>query len=214
MKHRRRSTFRFLRLGWFGAPSAWALLAATSLPAVAEPVFDEGAPGDMTPRATTLGAPAFTFAPGTGWAVGGANGWARSSVTSPPMRILGDGGATVTVTHAFDFEWSAEDNDAFDGGHLNVRVNGGPPILVDAWTTGGYGDELDGIDGLGFTPGWFGTNAGPLTSVAELTGVSAGDVIELIFEAGWDLSTARPAPNWTIASLDVAGVEILPVVPE
>lgn len=112
--------------------------------------------------------------------------------------------------HRFSFEFNS--NDAFDGGLLEVRINGGAFTYVpnSSLTGTGYTPDFDGVDGLGQKTGFSSTSAGYgggsfVNTTAALGTFAPGDTVVVRFVGGWDESSAFASPNWVIDNVSVTG---------
>ncbi len=155
-----------------------------------------------------LGTSEWTYSAGANWHVNGVNDSSRALVSTP--LTLSGGPVTVSFTHTRDFEIFS------DGGTLQMSLDGGTTFTpVTNFTSNGYdgyifsgnfnplGDQ--GLQGFWEGPG----PVGPLTSVASLGTLAAGP-LQLQWNAGWDDTNLRAAPNWTITSVTVTGLQALP----
>ena len=128
--------------------------------------------------------------------------WA-SMLHTPPLVVPQDGTVTLSFSHRYSFE------DQWDGGQVQMSVNGGPWTTVDGFTDNGYTWlSLIGNHVLQNQPGFNGTSAGYangdlITSVVALGPFSAGDRVEVRFVGAWDECTTGSRPNWVIDSVQL-----------
>ena len=185
------------------------LAAAIGVPvAQSALIFDGNFPGDMIASSSD---PAWMHLDGSGWEVGASEEGAISRLSSAPLVVSSTGSVSIELRHVLDFELFSEGDpqveaDSFDGGQLNVSVNGGAETLWNDWVTGGYTPDIDGVDGLFFEEGWSGFSDALVVSTATIDNLSAGDTVQFIFEAGWDGSVINPEPNWILESFSVTNV--------
>ena len=163
---------------------------------------------------------------GGAWYTAGVGSTSIKTLTSPVMTVAGAGPIDVVIQHRYNFERGFEigNPDAWDGGNLRYRVNGGTWTTVanDAFAAGGYNNAVtdNGVDGLPidlnanpptFDPGWWWASTGYstpqyITSAATFGNFSAGDTVQIALRGGWDLDSATASPNWVIGSIQVDGV--------
>jgi hypothetical protein len=133
---------------------------------------------------------------------------AEEVLISPPISIASPG-AALTFRNRWQFE--SEEGFAFDGGVLEIAIDGGAftDILAagGSFVSGGYTGEISGDYGnpLAGRSAWGGTSAGYpayLTTVVHLPAAAAGHSIRLQWRIGSDISVG--AVGWHIDSIVVA----------
>lgn len=127
-------------------------------------------------------------------------------LTSELLRAT-SGTVNLTLTHAYNFE---DPYDFFDGGVLELSTNGGAFNVVTP--TGGYPmavGVMDGVDALGFIPGWGGNSGGSVVDTFALAG-NSGDELRFRFHSAWDGSILTTSPNWSLSSFSVENVVAVP----
>ena len=129
-----------------------------------------------------------------------------TTLTTPAASISQAGNVRLTFVH----RWSMEQGN-WDGGAVQVSVNGGPYVTVpnSSFTSGGYngtvlansasvlrGQMAFVLDSAGHqTPSF-------ITSVAELGYMSPGDTVSIRFLYAGDTNTrGNFVPNWEITSM-------------
>ena len=88
-------------------------------------------------------------------------------------------------------------------------MNGSELQYLENWTSGGYTPDIDGVDGLGFIPGWS-SSAIDLVSEGTIVGLTPGDFLTILFVAGWDSSVFAGDPAWTLSEVDLSNVVPIP----
>jgi hypothetical protein len=179
---------------------------------------EDFANGDGGFTQTTNGAPAnpWTFnAEGANWFTAGeanevasVNHYLGTSAISIPTPLE----SPPVLRISFDHRYSIETGD-WDGGALQYNVNGGAFITVPKtdFSQNGYNNVIglqgghDLAGGDGFVANSQDFAAGTLiTSVAEVSGLSAGDVIIVRFIAAFDsFAKGEFVPNWEIKKVIV-----------
>jgi hypothetical protein len=124
-------------------------------------------------------------------------------LTSPAITVPASGNATVNLTHRYSFEGGA-----YDGGQIQLSVNGGAFSAVTSFSQNGYGGAVVGngvLNGqsafINDSPGY---STGYIVSIASLGGLSAGDSIQVRFVTGWDECSTGGNPSWQIDALRIA----------
>ena len=145
------------------------------------------------------------------WYTDGVASSSIKTLTSPEMEVASDGSVTITIEHRYHFEvFTLGGGQLFmDGGQVRYRINGGSwtPVADGQFSQNGYTGWVLSL----FSSGWSGTSSGYSTqlyvsSVATLSGLTAGDTLELQLRAGWDSSIVWTAPNWAIGEVSVSNV--------
>lgn len=170
--------------------------------------------------ATSGRASSFTYNATDGqWQVAGVAMAGHSRLVAPVFTVMDGGPVSLAFSHLYDFEASST-GVAFDGGQLRVSVNGGTEQLVGAalglFIHGGYGH----VGSSYFTnpfPGqqvWSGSSGGIIDSIAQLGSFDVGTTLAFSWLAGWDVSEARPSPNWALRSITLSDGPNVAEVPE
>jgi hypothetical protein len=147
------------------------------------------------------------------WEVLGGEGNVFGGVITPEQTIPGPGPVELTLTHRYNIE-----GDLYDGGIVEVSINGGPfkVLAAENFSQNGYGDGI--LIGNGYTlgqQGWGGASDGfdaetLITSVATIPGTIAGDKIRVRFMGGWDDGFTPAGIDWEIAGVKLtAGATVL-----
>ena len=144
----------------------------------------------------------------------GCNGPSTSALRTPTIAMTNDGSVTLTFAHRHSFE---ADTTLWDGGQVQISVNGGPFVVVptSAFTANGYNGTIAGSTLLADRSGFTGDSAGYdsrtlITSTAVLGPFNAGDKIQVQFIASWDDCSEAKEPNWQIASMALSSGLVLP----
>jgi hypothetical protein len=147
------------------------------------------------------------------WEVEGGEGNIFGGITTPEQTVPGPGPVQLTLTHRYNFE-----GDLFDGGIVEVSINGSPFKVLsgDNFSLNGY--VADRLIGNGYTlsqRAWNGPSDGfdvqnMTTSVATIPGVAAGDKIRVRFMGGWDDGYTPDGIDWEIAGVKLtAGAAVM-----
>jgi hypothetical protein len=188
----------------------FALGATTAGPGASENfdgVTPPALPAGWT-AARTGGTAAIDWATTTAFFVSAPNGVATGSVpttatatlTSPTFPI-GDAGGTLEFRNNFALETG------FDGGVLEISINGGPfADLVAAggsFIAGGYNNTIDPTfaNPLAGRPAWTGSSGGFILTRATLPPAAAGQNVQLRWLAGYDESVSPTGAGWRIDDL-------------
>lgn len=145
-----------------------------------------------------------------GWQVQGGEGVLNGSITTPAIPVPG-GTVELTLRHRYNFEGDGTAAGAWDGGVVQVSINGGDFTTVEDtnFTQNGYFDlplvgnhVLTGQLGFnGASPGF--ADSTLITSVATIPGVLPGDSIRLRFLGAWDEGFTPGGIDWEIAGVTV-----------
>ena len=128
---------------------------------------------------------------------------------SRPITIS-SASAQVSFRNRYDFEFSM--GTFWDGGVLEVSVNGGPFLDVihpdisgGSFVSGGYNGTLSGIadNPLSGQPAWSSSSGGYVTSTINLNASLQGTTIVLRWRCGTDQNTG--GPGWWVDNLTVTG---------
>ena len=130
-----------------------------------------------------------------------------SRLTSPAVNVSQPGFVTVAYSHRYSFE-----NGNWDGGRLEVSINGGAftPVANSAYTAGGYnGTVVAGNSVLSGQVAFVGNSPnhqgpGYVDSQASLGYMNPGDTVVLRFVYAGDTNTRGDfTPSWEITSVKV-----------
>ncbi|RFC52265.1 MAG: Concanavalin A-like lectin/glucanases superfamily protein/PA14 domain-containing protein [Verrucomicrobia bacterium] len=163
---------------------------------------------DQVPGSITV-PNSFTVTPAgirSNWNVQGGEGVINGSITSPPIVIPAGGPVEITLNHRYNFE-----GDEWDGGVIQVSVNGGDFVNVEnsSFTANGYHEvPLIGNHVLNGQLAWNGASAGFATgtfidSVATVPGIAAGDSVRFRFLGAWDEGYTPDGLDWQIYGFKV-----------
>ncbi len=134
------------------------------------------------------------------WNLFGANGLTGAGLTSPTMTASG-GQVTLQFSHTRNFEV------AFDGGYVELSVNGGAFSRVPgtSFSQNGYTSSL-----FNFGESFSGDFPTPLTSIADLGNFGVADNFALRFVANFDASVLRSTNAWNLLSVSLSNTELRP----
>jgi hypothetical protein len=138
------------------------------------------------------------------WTAAGGLGVVNSALDTPVVTIPTAGGVTVSFDHRYNFEGSL-----WDAGQVQVSINGGDFVAVEASAMIQNGYANGAIIGNGVLKGLNGFNAASpgyaegvnISSTGVLGQVAAGDTVQVRFIGAWDEGTVAGAPNWSISSV-------------
>ena len=181
-----------------------------------------GSTGSLTPSSWTHSATAGVGSNNGAWFVNNfeadtsTNAWIGLTLTSPVISITATSDHRISFDHRFSFEPS------FDGGQLQVSLNGGGFVTVgnSAFTAGGYTGTIDssfaGLSLIGGQQAWTGNSTGYatpnyVTSSATLA-FSAGDSLQFRFLGVWDSNTVGTNPGWVIDNVAVTAIPEPPAI--
>lgn len=162
------------------------------------------------------------FSSGT-WFTNGAGNAAvvNSALDSPLISVPSAGKLSLGFAHRYDFE--DDGTTLWDGGQVQVSVNGSPfkPVIAQQFIDGGYrtdklilGNSPPLTGQYGFASKSLDYDSGALNaSVANLGAFSAGDTLQLRFMAAWDECCGPAGPQWQIGPVAVEYDNSLPDLP-
>ena len=128
---------------------------------------------------------------------------------SRPIAIS-SASAQISFRNWFSFEFS--DGTFWDGGVLEVSINGGafvdvthPSVSNGTFVSGGYNGTIDGTadNPLSGQSAWASSSGGYITSTINLIPALQGQSIVLRWRCGTD--QAEGGPGWHVDSLTVTG---------
>ncbi len=134
-----------------------------------------------------------------------------TALQSPPMLVSPVDAFILTIDHRYGFE---ENRDVWwDGGVIELRVDGGPWTDADTWVVPGYDGTISDQAGnvLANREAFSGYNASwpALEQLVLDFGIAlAGSVVEVRFRIGTD--QAGDAEGWEIDRFEVAGIDDSP----
>jgi hypothetical protein len=175
-----------------------------------------GSTGNQAPPSWVYGATAGVGANNGAWFVNnfvasvGDNAWTGLTLTSPAVLIGTAGNYQFRFDQRFSFE------PLWDGGQLQVSVNGGGFTTVpnSAFTAGGYtgtiNSDYPGLSLIGGQQAWTGDSLGYaslsyVTSTATLA-FGAGDSVQFRFLGVWDSRGVGMNPGWVIDNVSVMAI--------
>lgn len=153
-----------------------------------------------------------------GWQVQGGEGVINGSITSPAVAIPSAGPVELTVRHRYNFEGDYTPGNAYDGGVIQISINGGEFVTLDNanFSQNGYYDSpIIGTGPLNGSPAFNGLSPGfasgaLISSVATIPGVNAGDSVSVRFFGAWDEGYNTDGIDWEIAGLTLkAGATVV-----
>lgn len=191
------------------APTA-ALINGTGISTLTNETFNatDGGFTFITPNPSTQTDWTYT---GTSWASAGqSTGFGIDNVSyliSPAYTITRAGVVKLSFNHRHSFE---DDGTTWDGGAVDVSVNGGPFARVSAlaFDQNRYNGVVASAPTLAGQPGFIGNSAGHpnfITSSCVLAGVQAGDTVRVRFIADYDNNTTGnlTPSGWEIDSIQL-----------
>ncbi|MHC1767937.1 MAG: PA14 domain-containing protein [Verrucomicrobiia bacterium] len=136
----------------------------------------------------------------------GCTGPYNSRLTSPAIVVAEADEVTLSFTHRYSFE-----GDYYDGGQVQLSVNGAPfaPVPAEAFSANGYAEgAIVGTGVLKDLRAFNGTSAGYgtsnlITSSAVLGSFNKGDTLVLQFVGAWDECSSASHPNWVIKNVQL-----------
>ncbi len=180
-----------------------------------------GSTGELPPNSWTYGPTAGVGASNGAWFVNNFEaaatiGWIGLTLTSPVLSIAATGSHQISFDQRFSFEPS------WDGGQLQVSVNGGGFVTVAnaAFTAGGYTGTINssypGLSLIGGQQAWTGdsTGYGSLSYVTSTATVAftAGDSIQFRFLGVWDSRAVGSNPGWVVDNVAVMAIPEPPAI--
>ncbi|HET9447567.1 MAG TPA: carboxypeptidase regulatory-like domain-containing protein, partial [Steroidobacteraceae bacterium] len=174
--------------------------ASENFDSVAAPVLPAG-----WTASRTGGSAAIDWATTTALSVSAPNSVATGSVASvattaltSPVFTVGDAGGTVAFRNNFFFQ------PTFDGGVLEISINGGPftewIAAGGSFISGGYFGTINASFGspIAGRPAWTGQSGGFLQTRARLPLAAAGQQVQLRWLAAYDESVSFVNAGWRI----------------
>ncbi|QDU21287.1 beta strand repeat-containing protein [Urbifossiella limnaea] len=173
---------------------------------------DRVVPANYVQNFGDLAAPALP----TGWTNvnnAGANPWAgngsAATVAAPAVvtdTFLQSPVFNISAAAGVQFDNNYLTENSFDGGVLEVSVNGGAFVDILAaggsFIIGGYSGTLGGSNPIAGRQAWTGNSGGTLTTAANLPAVAVGGTVQLRWRMATDGSV--PLNGWTIDGVIVA----------
>jgi hypothetical protein len=149
---------------------------------------------------------------GASWASPGENtGFGNdnaSFLTSPSNAVTRAGVVKLMFTHRYSFE---RDTVNWDGGAVEVSVNGGPWVYVPVaqFDQNGYTGVVESAPALLGKQAFIGNSAGHpayVTSSCTLAGANPGDQVRVRFVAAYDFGATGnlTPPGWQITSVQLS----------
>jgi hypothetical protein len=162
---------------------------------------------------TPNGAPeaAWAFDGSTWYSAGQSTGFGTDNVSyliSPTNTVSQAGALRLTFTHRYSFE---RDTVNWDGGAIEVSINGGPWTYVPAaqFDQNGYTGTVGSAPSLAGKQAFIGNSPGHpayITSSCLLASANPGDLVNIRFVADYDNNTTGnlTPPGWQISSVQIA----------
>ena len=147
------------------------------------------------------------------WEVLGGEGNIFGGIITPETTVPGPGPVELSLTHRYNFE-----GDLYDGGIVEVSINGGPYKVLEGANFSQNGYIADRLIGNGYLIGQRAWNAAsdgfdagtPITSVATIPGLVAGDKIRVRFMGNWDDGFTPDGIDWEISGVKIkAGAVVM-----
>ncbi len=172
----------------------------------------EGADGGFTVETPGGSIEAAWFHDGVSWYSQGENtGFGNDNASyliSPPITVTKAGVVKLTFDHRHSFELDAT---VWDGGAVEVSINGGPWTYVPAaqFEQNGYTGVVASAPALLGKQAFTGNSAGHpayLTSSCLLAGAQAGDTVSVRFVAAYDYGATGnlTPPGWQISRVQLS----------
>ena len=143
--------------------------------------------------------------------VGDLDGVSDKRLDSRTINVVGP--AVMTFRNRYDFEYDPPPDEVFwDGGVLEVSINGGPFLDVTdvaiggSFVTGGYTGNIDdtAMNPLAGQFAWGGNTGGVyIDTVVNLGPNVVGQTIKIRFRMGQDLFVG--APGWRVDTISITG---------
>jgi hypothetical protein len=141
--------------------------------------------------------------------------WSIKTLTSPELTVQ-NSSVTIKLTHRYNFEFDQNLLAYIDGGQLRYRVDGGNWTLATGFSGVGYnatqieafnlaGEASNNDDGWGSKSSGFDSKA-LITSMVTISGLSAGQTLQLQLRGGWDDFASPSGPDWVIKKVEVTNV--------
>jgi hypothetical protein len=143
-----------------------------------------------------------TFGTGQVWYAHDNGTTSSSRLTTPEFAVTG--AFSMTFDHYFEFE----EPDIFDGGVMEISINGG--AFVDVTAAGGSFGAGQGYNGVAQTPfpspraAWVGTNGAMETVTLSFGDALAGDTARIRFRLEADESVG--AFGWVVDNVSLNGI--------
>ena len=132
------------------------------------------------------------------WYAPDVNGVSDQRLTSPVFTVNGGGSVNIQFDHSFVFE-----SPNFDGGKVEMSVNGGAFTDVNnAIVAGGYNGSI-GVGGAFSGPGFVNSSGGTIHS-SLTAAIAPGSTVQFRFRAGSDSGVG--AFGWTVDNIAMTGV--------
>lgn len=145
------------------------------------------------------------YSPGQNTGFGNDN---TSYLISPTNSVTASGALKLSFTHRYSFE---QDTTSWDGGAVEVSINGGPWTYVPAtqFDQNGYTGVVESAPALLGKQAFVGNSAGHpayITSTCLLAGALPGDKVNVRFVAAYDYGTTGnlTPPGWQISSVQIS----------
>lgn len=180
-----------------------------------------GSTGELAPNSWTYSATAGIGANNGAWFVNNFEAsatvaWIGLTLTSPVLSIAATGNHQISFDQRYSFEPS------WDGGQLQVSVNGSGFVTVQnaAFTAGGYTGTINssylGLSLISGQQAWTSDSSGYgslnyVTSMATMA-FSAGDSLQFRFLGVWDARAVGSNPGWVVDNVSVTAIPEPPAV--
>lgn len=145
------------------------------------------------------------YSPGQNTGFGNDN---TSYLISPTNSVTASGALKLSFTHRYSFE---QDTTSWDGGAVEVSINGGPWTYVPAtqFDQNGYTGVVESAPALLGKQAFVGNSAGHpayITSTCLLAGALPGDKVNVRFVAAYDYGSTGnlTPPGWQISSVQIS----------
>jgi len=146
------------------------------------------------------------------WSAGQATAFSGNNnvsyLVSPTNSVTTAGVLKLTFSHRYSFE---RDTVNWDGGAVEVSINGGPWVYVPAvqFEQNGYNGVVQSADALVGKQAFIGNSAGHpayITSSCLLAGANPGDKVDVRFVAAYDNNTTGnlTPSGWQITSVQLS----------
>ena len=155
--------------------------------------------GGFEPDKSSGDAPEWNYT-GLAWETPGVDEWEYNDLTSPVLTVDVDGDAVISLEHEYNF---FEPEDFIDGGVLEARIIGRPFSIITP--LGGYPVSNSGDDECSAVgePCWSGDSGGPIIDTLIISGLNAGDLLQVRLRGEWEEDDVVSSTNWRIAWMDI-----------
>jgi hypothetical protein len=136
------------------------------------------------------------------WHSSDVNGLSDQYLTSPVFTVDGSGSLNVQFDHSYSFEFDSGAN--YDGGKVEMSVNGGAYTDVSTGGTNGYNGNIAGPGGApSFGPAFVKNSAGTIHTTLTAA-IAPGSTVQVRFRTVSDQGVG--ATGWNVDNIAFTGV--------